>query len=191
MKIEEDKIPELIRQGKDREVVPLLYKKVFPLVEKTILKNSGKKEDASDVFQDALMTFYKQIMKGTFDPKYKVFGYLYRLSLNFWINKVKKESRIQLKEDIMEEAGEMNGITAEPALTVEQNVIDSLFSMIGDKCKELLTYSIINNMLLEDIMIRMEFTSVSAVKMQHQRCKQKLISELEKNPSLKAKLKGI
>ncbi len=93
MKISEDQIPELIRNGKDKEVIPHLYKKVFPLVENYIRKNSGRKEDASDVFQDCLLLFYKQVIKNTFDPKYKVYGYLYRISINLWINKIKKEQK--------------------------------------------------------------------------------------------------
>ena len=192
MKISEEQIPELIRNGKDKEVIPHLYKKVFPLVENYIRKNSGRKEDASDVFQDCLLLFYKQVIKNTFDPKYRIYGYLYRISINLWINKIKKEQRIQYLETIGDEAFEEEPSPWDrPPERTDQNVIKSLFSGIGEKCVELLTNTVYYNLLMEDIMIRMGFSSVDAVKMQQQRCKQKLIKEIENNPALADKLKGI
>lgn len=189
--IKEEQIPELIRLGEDRKVVPLLYKNVLPQVEKYVRRNSGNKEDAFDVFQDALLIFYKQIVKNSFDPKYKVFGYLYRISINLWINKVKKDKKIQLVEEIMEPEPEPMEIKESLLTLKNENILQSLFSGIGEKCIELLTYSIYYNLLMEDIMIRMNFPSVSAVKMQQQRCKQKLMGEIEKNPSLLERLKEL
>jgi RNA polymerase sigma factor (sigma-70 family) len=192
VKIAEDQIPKLMREGKDREVVPLLYKKVFPLVQKYITKRSGRKDDADDVFQDAMMIFYKQVIKDSFDSKYNVYGYLYRLSINCWINKVKKESRIELMDEMIESGSEEIPEVRESMVSdKDENLLKNVFSDIGDKCIELLTYTIYYNLLMEDIMIRMGFTSVSAVKMQQQRCKQKLIKEIEKNPELAERLKGI
>ena len=191
MKIKEDEIPALIRLGKDREVIPLLYKKVLPLVENYITRRSGRKEDAYDVFQDAMMLFYKQIIKDTFNSKYKVFGYLYRMSLNLWINKIKKDKRVDFVEEIQDLEGE-EVLTLNESLIAgnDDDLLKTLFSPIGEKCIELLTYTIYNNMLMEDIAIRMGFTSVSAVKMQQLRCKQKLMKEIEKNPLLEERLKS-
>lgn len=186
----EEQIPELIRQGKDREVISLLYKKVLPLVKRFVVKHSGRKEDANDVFQDALMVFYKQVIKGTFDPKYKVYGYLYRLSINYWINKIKKDSRMQLVDEMGSfEKEEMSDQREELVAGGDENLLHSLFSAIGEKCIELLNYTIYSQLLMEDIMVRMNFPSVSAVKMQQQRCKKKLIEEIEKNPALADKLR--
>jgi RNA polymerase sigma factor (sigma-70 family) len=192
VKIAEDQIPELMRQGKDREVVPLLYKKVFPLVQKYITRRSGRREDADDVFQDAMMIFYKQVIKNTFDSKYTVYGYLYKISINCWINKVKKESRMELMDETMEaQAEDIVSVSERMISEKDENLLKNVFSDIGEKCIELLTYTIYYNLLMEDIMIRMGFTSVSAVKMQQQRCKQKLIKEIEKNPGLADQLRGL
>ena len=72
MKISEEHIVDFIKQGRDKEVVPLFYKHVLPNVKKQILKNGGRQEDAQDAFQDAILLFYKEVMKGSFDPRYKV-----------------------------------------------------------------------------------------------------------------------
>lgn len=73
----------------------------------------------------------------------------------------------------------------------EENLLRSLFAGIGEKCIELLSYTIFYNMLLEDVMHRMGFSSLSAVKMQQMRCKQKLMEEIEKRPSLVDRIKGL
>ncbi len=191
MKIKEDQIPEFIRNGQDNLVIPILYKKVYPLVENYIVRRSGRKEDASDVFQDALLLFYKQVIKNTFDPKYKVFGYLFRLSLNQWLNKIKKDSKMQPMESLPDIYGEEMPVNKEVLFVKNQpNILQAMFTDIGEKCIELLTYTIYSDLLMEDIMIRMGFVSESAVKMQQHRCKKKLIELVEKNPGLIDILKG-
>lgn len=193
MSIKEEDIISLVKSGKDREAIPVLYKKVYPLVERYIVRNSGNKDDASDIFQDALLLFYKQIIRNSFNEKYKVYGYLYKICLYKWMNKAKKNSKIKFVDEIenLEPAGfivheEMEEIIANP----DENIIRKLFTPIGEKCIELLTFTTYSSLLLEDIMIRMEFNSVSAVKMQLKRCKEKLLKEIDENPSLINQLKN-
>jgi len=191
VKIEEGHIPRLMKEGKDKEVVPLLYKKVFPIVKKYIVSRNGSKEDAFDVFQDALVDFYKQVMQGQFNEQYKVYGFLFRFSINKWINKIKRDKKVEFKEDIADfDTAETTRHEEYVLLGKDENLLNTLFAPIGEKCIELLTCTIYLNMLLEDIMLRMSFPSVASVKMQHQRCKQKLMLEIEKNPKLLDRLRG-
>lgn len=187
---DENNIVALIKTGKDREVVPLLYKKVYPLVERFIVRNSGNKEDASDVFQDALLLFYKQIMHNFYDEKYKVYGYLYKVCLHKWINRAKKNSKITFVDEIESlETPVFEEFSEELISNPDENIIRKLFSPIGEKCIELLTFTTYTSLLLEDIMLRMEMNSVSAVKMQLKRCKEKLLKQIDENPTLINQLK--
>ncbi|MGN6646129.1 MAG: RNA polymerase sigma factor [Cytophaga sp.] len=191
MIVKEENIVSLIKSGKDREVVPVLYKKVYPLVEYYIVRNSGTKDDASDVFQDTLLLFYKQIMQDSFDEKYKVFGYLYKISLYKWMNKAKKNNRIKFVDGIENlDYLMVHETTNETIPNPDENIIRKLFSPIGEKCIELMTYTTYSSLLLEDIMLRMELNSVAAVKMQLKRCKEKLLKQIEENPSLINQLKN-
>lgn len=193
MKIAEHQIPLLIKQGNDKEVITELYKIVFPKVKKYIVRHNGIEDDAYDVFQDSMLYFYKQVVEGTFNDKYTVFGYLFRLSINRWINKIKKDKRVNLTDEMegnyFEDYNEDNfrDITF---LREDENLLEKLFSNIGEKCVELLTYTIYNNLMAEDIALRMGFTSEGAVKMQLKRCREKLYAEVEKNPAILNKIKG-
>lgn len=190
--IKEEQIPGLIRQGNDKEVLNHLYKKVLPLVKRYILNNNGNNEDAHDIFHDVLMLFYEQVVRWEFDEKYKAFGYIYRICMFRWINKCKKDKNIQLSEELPEIAEEqIVDRSYDPVSGEERNMIKELFSNIGEKCVELLTYTIYSNMLMEDIMVRMGMNSVDATRMQQMRCKKKLMKEIEKNPKLINKLRGL
>ena len=191
MEIREDQIPQLVREGKGKETVPLLYKKVFPVVKKYILSHGGIKEDAFDLFQDALVDFYAQVMAGEYKEQYKVYGYLYKFSIHKRINKVKREKKITFQEDLSIFENREGPVAEYGVLGKEDNLLRSLFAPIGDKCIELLTYTVLNNMLLEDIVLRMNLPSVAAAKMQQLRCKQKLAEEIAKRPELINRLKGV
>lgn len=188
MKIEEKDIPLLIRQGNDKPVLELLYKNVFPKVRNYISSRGGIKDDANDIFQDALLFFYNQIVAKEFnEEKYKVYGYLFRLSINRWLNKLKKHNRMTLVDTLADnQYDDKNGedYMSIDFLNKEENLIKSLFSSLGDKCIELLNCTIYSSLLLEDIALRMGFASVGAVKMQLKRCKEKLYKEIEKKPEI-------
>jgi len=190
MKIEEQQIPSLIQQGKAQEVISFLYKQVFPNVKRHIISNRGTKDDALDAFQEAVLSLYTKVMENKFDgEKYKVFGFLYRSSLNHWIDKLRKDKRMEFQGEMMEyETEEPIEAAIRPE---EENYLRTVFAGIGEKCIELLTCTIFYNMLMEDVAIRLQYASVAAARMQQQRCKQKLIEEMEKNPQLLNVIKGI
>lgn len=191
MKVTESNIPELIKIGRDKEAIQCLYKHVLPNVKKYVRNNSGSNEDAFDIFQDALLAFYQNVMEDKFDVQYKVYGYVYKLCVYRWINKAQRE-RLQFKEELPDVAiEEPKTWFSENEPKDEEALLRNLFSTIGEKCLELLNYTIYKGMLLEDVMLRMNFQSAAAVRMQHMRCKEKLAIEIEKRPEILAKLRGI
>lgn len=189
--IEDKEIISLIKAGKDKVVIPMLYKNVLPQLKNYIARNHGNKDDANDIFHDVLMVFYEQVVQNKFDLKYNIAGYLYRLSVFRWINKIKRDKTISYVEELPEMEFEDSTTFYHRDQTKEPDLLKQLFEPIGEKCLELLTHTIYSDMLMEDIMLRMGFASVDAVRMQQMRCKQKLIKEMEKNPSLLDKIKGV
>lgn len=191
MKLKENKVLELIREGREKEALEDLYKKVLPYVKKYIAKFKGDKDDAFDIFQDAVLAFYQSVVDNRFNEQYNVYGYVYKICVFRWTNKIQREKLEFLEElpDILiEEPKEWFSDNADKE---EERLLKNLFSSIGDKCLELLNYTIFKKMLLEDVMLRMSFTTIDAVKMQHHRCKEKLVTEMKKNPSILSKLREI
>jgi RNA polymerase sigma factor (sigma-70 family) len=190
MKIVEEQIPELILAQKDTLVLSHLYKELFPTVQNYIKRNNGIADDAHDVFQDAIIYFYKQVVEKTFDTKYKVYGYIYKLAINKWLNKLSKDKKMVFHSEMIDN---MDGKYSEETSMKETSPSDFLVkyvSILGEKCVELLTYKIYSDMLFEDIVLRMKYVSEAAAKMNFKRCREKLVEIIKKNPALADQLRN-
>ena len=92
-----------ILKGKDTEVIESLYATVLPKVKKHVCNNGGSLDDAYDVFQEAIMVFYKVVVSNRFDhEKYNIHGFLHTICKNQWINLVKKRINSQNRESKVE-----------------------------------------------------------------------------------------
>ena len=192
MSIKTDKeIIEAIRNGNDNEAIAYLYKEVLPGVVKFICKHGGSREEASDIFQDSIMNFYRNVISMSFkEDKYKIQGYLFTVSKNLWINRVHKTKRIVQMSD---EGKEM-------VLHPEKNVLDDmisadrdalitkLFTSLDQKCIDILTLSVYNKFSMKEIAEKLGLSSDNVAKINNYRCKQKLIELVKTNKSLKAML---
>lgn len=193
MKIIEENIPDLIRQQKDKQVISHLYEEVFPTVQRYIKKNNGVADDAYDVFQDAIVYFYNQVVSNSFDPKYTVYGYIFRLSINRWINKLRKDKRMVFNDEIVDvlakDSPDEGFDESYKGNHTDKNTITKFLSHIGEKCVELMTLRIYSNLMFEDVAIRMGYSSEAGAKMQFKRCREKLVNAIKKNPALADQLR--
>jgi RNA polymerase sigma factor (sigma-70 family) len=161
-----------------------LYDTIFPKVKAYVIRNSGNEDDSLDIFQDAIVCLCKQVKQGKFDEKYEVAAFLYSVSRNLWINKVKKENRTtELHEsiEIKEEYDFSNDIITEQ----KAKTIRELIKQLGKKCYELLQYAFYQNRSNNEICDIMGFSTVNAVKTQKYKCKQKLMAMVESNREFK------
>ncbi len=173
-----------IHSGDDDKVLGYLYKAYLPKIKGMVLKNNGDEDEAQDIFQDAIMAFYKQVKTGKFKEQYQIGAFIYSVSRNLWINYIKKKNKsisitereyiIPLEEDVLRDM-----ITKER----EKKVME-VFSQIGERCQELLTYSIFRKYSMKEICKRMGFSTENAAKTRNYKCKQKLIRLVKENQSL-------
>lgn len=188
--VDSDIIDDII-SGNDAKVVNSLYKDIYPNVERYLKKNNGSKEEAEDCFQEALMKFYKQVLSGEFNPKYKVHGYIYSVSIRLWLNNVKRE-RSKVSLDELDDKLLKVDLSDDPTSfgNDKNDLIMGILSKLGEKCKNILYHAIYSDLINEDIMVRFGYTSIAAVKMQHKRCKQKMIKLLKTYPELEYSLRS-
>lgn len=159
-----------------------LYKDVFPRVKSYILINSGSEDDALDIYQDAIVALCKQVRLKRFDLKHEVAGFLYSVSRNLWINKVKREGRMSYIPDNYDFAE--NADFTDHILTREnEKTLKAITDELGNKCFELLKQSIFLKSTTDEIIKKMGFATANAVKTQKYKCKQKLLKIIEANPS--------
>ncbi len=181
-----------IRDGKDDEVVGSLYRDVLPNIRKYIYSNNGTNDDAFDIFQDALIVFYKLVMSGQFnDEKYKIHGFIYTICKNLWINQTKKNvseqkwQKFKLKDEAFEEPI-LNVIISDE----KSKALQDLFQSLGDKCVEILNLSIYQKLSMRKIAAKLGLVSEDAVKVKSHRCRKMLSEKVKSNPELLELLKN-
>ena len=175
---------EAIHNGNDRFVFERLYLHCLPKILVLIESNKGNKDEAYDIFQDALIVLYKQAKLGMLKEGFEVDGFIYSVARNLWINRAKKLNR---------HAPLDNQQLNQPDIDFEQVLIDDerrsivsdVLSLLGVRCKELLTYTIYHHLKMEEIAKKMNFSSVNTVKTKHYKCKQRLIKLVKENKGFK------
>jgi len=167
--------------GSNGKVLEYLYNDIFPKVKSYILTNSGKNDDALDIFQDALVILCKQIKLGKFDVQYEISGYLYTVCRNLWINKVKKDNRVTSLPGNLDISESIDFsdliITREKEKTLKE-----ITKKLGEKCYELLRHAVFHQTSTDEIIELMGFSTANALKTQKYKCKQKLLKIFEENP---------
>jgi RNA polymerase sigma factor (sigma-70 family) len=179
-----------IRTGQDQKALNVLYKSLLPKIKKIIGLHTEAEEEAKDLFHDALLIFYKQVLNNKYDENYEVDGYIYSVAKNLWINKLRRNQKIEIIDPQEMPENEIYEATDEKIIDDEKNaVINNLFSMLDEKCSKLLTYTIYQDLSYEDIVIRMGFSSENAARTAHFRCKKYLMDLVKNNPQLSEMLR--
>ncbi|MBA7686301.1 hypothetical protein ES703_94744 [subsurface metagenome] len=168
--------------GYNDQVLNNLYTNVFPKIKTYICSNAGTEDDALDIFQDAIVILCKQIKLGRYDTKYEIAAFLYSVSRNLWINKVKKDQRQTSFPENFEEK-ENYDFTDDIITDQKAKTLKEVIRELGEKCFKLLQYALYQNISNKEICRLMGFATVNAVKTQKYKCKQKLIKMIELNPS--------
>ena len=83
------KILELLKAGQREKAFSKLYK-LYPKIEALVLSKGGNKQDASDVFQEALIILNRNLEKSDFKLTSSFYTYLYSVSRFIWKDTQKK-----------------------------------------------------------------------------------------------------
>ena len=122
-----------------------IYTSNYPKIEALVLKNSGTKEHAKDIFQEAFLAVWQNIKQDKFVPETEssINGYLYTIAKNKWMDVLRSQGykktivasqlqHFEIKDD------ENNGIDDD--ILKEKRLEDVMlaFKNLGEACKSLL-----------------------------------------------------
>lgn len=184
-KFSDQQIIESIKTGREQETLKYLYNRCLPKIKAYISANSGDKDDALDIFQDAILVLCKQVKENKFNISFEIDGFIYSVSRNLWINKMKKESNHHKFQENHYPSIEKDDFSDYIITKENEDMIRNILEKLGEKCVQLLQFSIYYRYSNREIQKRMKFTSEDAVKTQKYKCKQKLIKLMETYPAVK------
>lgn len=179
-------ITDAIKRG-DKSILESIYKSALPPVVRYITANSGNKDDAKDVFQDAVMILIRQVVSNKYDDSTSVEPYLYTISKNLWLNKLKRNKKVQYVDSVAEqEHHEIISLHIERK--EKQNTVKNALKQIGEKCYKLLTAAFYDEMSQKEIAEVLDMKNAQTVKTYMLRCRKKLLDKINSTPDLRNEL---
>ncbi|MDX2246954.1 MAG: sigma-70 family RNA polymerase sigma factor [Bacteroidia bacterium] len=121
------------------EVMAFLYRRQVEQVVAFITTRNGSREEAKDVFQDALVNLLVAIREGKFEGKSSLNTYLYAISKNLWYRRFNRS----VKEDDYKNANagdEKTDFTPEVHImdNDQRSLVSNLLGSLKAKCREVL-----------------------------------------------------
>jgi RNA polymerase sigma factor (sigma-70 family) len=162
-------ILELIKQGKDQRAFAKLYTH-FPKVAKLVRDNNGMKDDARDVFQDALIIFHRKARSADFVLTSSISTYLFSVCRNLWREELRRRNRSLSKwevEDVPEVAADLPALLAREG---EFSLAEKALRTLGEKCIDVLQRFYIAHEPLMDIAQALGFAGEGAAKTRKYKC---------------------
>lgn len=165
------------------QIIEEIYQKFRPPIIAFIRKSGGSREDAYEVFQEALIIIFQKIKK---EPDFQLRGlfynYLYKICWHLWTREAVKKYRKEVT--IPEDDRLYYEMTIEEDLIAHQKyrLYRSKFETLSSRCQQLLQL-FLEKVKLKDIARQMNYASENVAKKQKHNCQKKLIS-LIKNSAL-------
>ncbi len=156
------------------KVLKDLYVRNFPIIQNFINKNSGNDEDAADVFQNAVLAFYKKVRLGNFQLNCAIQTYLYSICRNLWLDQLRAQKKQQtLVSELKAVAVEVE--TSEPIEPDSRiGLVAKLMGQLGEDCKKILGLFYFDRMRMKEIAKEMGYANEKVAKNLKGRCMKKL-----------------
>ena len=182
-----EKIIEQLQEGKEERAFAKLYK-LYPKVEKYICINSGSKEEASDIFQEALLVLFNKIESIKTNANINIEGYIVNSCKLLWSNELrKKKVRKNTGEENLANVEYQDEIDAHIEKENKLKTIEEILKNLGEKCKSILEMFYFKNFSMEKIAKAFGYKAVQSAKAKKYKCMEyarKLAMQESKNNNL-------
>jgi RNA polymerase sigma factor (sigma-70 family) len=155
--------------------IEAIYKEAYPSVLNLITGFSGSADDASDVFQEAMIVLYEKSLDPDFELKSLIKTYLYAVCKRIWFKKWQREKRT-------EEWVEDNNLVTDSEEDWEKMMqkqdelarMEVALSSLGEPCKSLLEAFYFKKMAMHEIASSFNYTNADNAKTQKYKCLMRL-----------------
>lgn len=158
-----------------QQLFEALYETAFPAVARFVQKMGGDYEEASDIFQDAVVVFYEKYTENELTIHSSFRGYLLGIAKHLWVRKFQKD-RFVVSFDDFEQQLDVPTDDA-PALSVQRMLL--LLERSGQKCLVLLKAFYYDKLSMAKIKNLFGYGSERSATVQKYKCVEKLRNEVK------------
>lgn len=145
-----------------------LYKEVFPLVVKYISKGQGTLEQAKDIFQDALIIYYEQILSTEKQIEQTEKAYIFGIVRHLWIHQFKLGLNYEPLSDKIELVENVDDAR------ISDKQLMRLLMNAGERCVSLLKTFYYDKLSMTEMAERFGFRSERSATVQKFKCLEKV-----------------
>lgn len=156
----------------DRErTLAQIYAQTYPMVRHYVKENSGTEEDAKDIFQEALITYYEKVVYDQLTLTSSLSTYLMGICKNLWRQEiVKRARRTSLSDAPFDEPVEEVFADDEQKAATLMAFVEQL----GERCRSILVSFYYFGQRLEQIAEQHDYQSVRSATVQKFKCLERL-----------------
>lgn len=170
----ETTILDLVRQ-RDQDELTRIYKDVYPMVLKYVTANTGSREDAQDIFQDAFYILIKKAEHPDFILTSELSTFLVGIAKNLWLKKLTR-AKVDLTDYKIETEDEVEESVTEREDEKLRQVRHMSFALteLGEPCKSILVQYYFLKQTMQEIAAIFHYTNAENAKNQKYKCLQRL-----------------
>ena len=175
---------------KDSKVLYYIYQESYPAIKKHIINNSGNKQDAKDIFQDAIVIIYNKSNKSDFNLDCDFSTYLYSVCKLLWLKELKKKRDEKSNMQELEELQKyQDDIIGSDVVSDKYAIYYRHINKLNYDCKKVLRlfYDGVNAKEIANIM---GYKNEHIARSKKFKCKEKLLKWIRKDPNFQSRNKN-
>lgn len=158
-------------RGGDEKALKLIYSRHWPMVLRFVKLNNGDDDEAEEVFQEGMITFYEKIREKDFMLSCSLKTYLYSVCRFKWMNQLRKRKDIV---DIESYSGDFPDHEEDQEEPASPEAIKQKVLTLGEPCLSLLIGFYYDELSLEQLASSMSYANANVAKQQKFRCLERL-----------------
>ena len=170
---------------RDTRVLDFIYSSYFQQIKAFILNNHGTREDAQDVYQDAILVIYQKLMNEGLVLTCSFNTYLYSVCRLLWLKLLEKRRLNNLYTEDLESFVILGNDIYDEYETVEKyKLYQDHFKKFSFNCQKVLEL-FLARISLREIARIVRFKNEQYAKKRKFQCKEKLIESIKNDPRFK------
>ena len=167
--------------GQNKEALKYLYAKFYPNVAKMIYHQGGQEDDANDIFQEAIIIFYRKAKKGQLDSNYAVLPYLMSTCRLIWLKTLQNRQKDKEALPMIEAAEEESPLYLEYLESKRKELFYEHFKKLSEDCQKTLT-AFFNGTSFSQMADELGLSSEEFARRKKYLCKEYLVKSIKSDP---------
>jgi RNA polymerase sigma factor (sigma-70 family) len=183
-----------LRSGKMMDdTIKTIYRDCFDSLSWYIMNNSGNRQDAEDIFQEAVVSFIDIVRKDKFRSESSVKTFLFSLNRHLWLNELKRRGRALAREEKYEGLRDQEQEDTSHQLIGKEasSQLMELVGRLGDTCKKILLLFYYENQSVREILDSLHYENEQVVRNKKYKCLKQLEQMMNENPAIRQTIQNL